>query len=92
MRHRAVRDRRLAESVLADVPFTFYFQRMDSHMTSDSTVAPDRRKGRAALGNPANRFERLASSAVDDDWDRDMHSGRNAEKDRHETMRRTGHG
>ena len=40
-------------------------------MTSDSTVAPDRRKGRAALGNPANRFERLASSAVDDDWDRD---------------------
>ncbi|MAQ82556.1 MAG: radical SAM protein [Maritimibacter sp.] len=44
---------------------------MDSHITSDSTVAPDRRKGRAALGNPANRFERLASSAVDDGWDRD---------------------
>ncbi len=34
-------------------------------------ISAERRKGRAALGNPANRFDRLASVAVDDGWDRD---------------------
>lgn len=34
-------------------------------------IPPDRRKGRAAVTNETNRFERLAVQAVDDGWARD---------------------
>ena len=34
-------------------------------------ISPQRRKGRAALSNAENRFERLVHEAVSDGWDRD---------------------
>ncbi|WP_019955123.1 PA0069 family radical SAM protein [Yoonia vestfoldensis] len=40
-------------------------------MTHDLTLRSHRAKGRAALGNPAVRFDRLAAEAVDDGWYQD---------------------
>ncbi|WP_322889157.1 MULTISPECIES: PA0069 family radical SAM protein [unclassified Yoonia] len=40
-------------------------------MTDDLTLRSHRAKGRAALGNPAVRFDRLSAEAVDDGWYQD---------------------
>ena len=40
-------------------------------MTDDLTRKYHRAKGRAALGNPAVRFDRLSAHAVDDGWYQD---------------------
>ena len=45
----------------------FYIGRMDN----PPAIPPERRKGRAALTNDTNRFERFATEAVDDGWERD---------------------
>jgi DNA repair photolyase len=50
------------------VPFLFYLLVMTD---SPLPVPSSRRRGRAALGNPDNRFDRQSRVAIDDGWGRD---------------------